>query len=374
MRIALDATPLDTSHHTRGIGVYVQGLLQGLLTLKTEHIWLLITHVPSRHANLPPSWQTVWLPRPALGRLTALATHQLLLPALLQRLQADLVHFPSLSAHISVTGLPWRVPNPFVVTVHDFTPLHIPALLHGKRVNHWWYARQQAWACRAARLICVSQATYKDAVHFLRIPPERCKVIHEGVDSRRFYPLDEPRPMPPFILFVGGDFPNKNRGNVIRAFAQLCRQTDLPHRLVLVGSDTLSHAELAMRYPGLDLARVRRVQHLPPEELARLFRQADLFVFPSRHEGFGLPVLEAMASGTPVVTSTVSSLPEVAGDAALLVDPDDIDGLCQAMERVLRDRALWAQLQAAGLARARQFTWERTAQLTLQVYEEAAQG
>jgi glycosyltransferase involved in cell wall biosynthesis len=199
-------------------------------------------------------------------------------------------------------------------------------------------------------------------------------VIHEGVDSRRFHPSDESRPTPPFILFVGGDFPNKNRGNVIRAFAQLCRQTDLPHRLVLVGSDTLSHTELAMRYPGLDLARVRRVEYLSPEELARLFRQADLLVFPSRHEGFGLPVLEAMASGTPVITSTVSSLPEVAGDAALLVDPDDVDGLCQAMERVLRDRALWAQLQAAGLARARQFTWERTAQLTLQVYEEAIQG
>lgn len=374
MRIVLDVTPLDTGHYTRGIGVYVQGLLQGLLTLKTEHTWLLITHAPSRHAGLPSSWRAVRLPRPALGRLTALATHQLLLPALLQRLQADLVHFPNLSAHVSVTGLPWRIPGPFVVTVHDFTPLHIPALLHGKRVNHWWYARQRAWARRAARLICVSQATREDAVRLLGISPERCPVIYEGVDPRRFHPSDEPRSIPPFILFVGGDLPNKNREGVIQAFAQLCRQTDLPHRLVLVGFDTRSDAELTMQYPSLDLSRVQRVQHLSSGELARLFRQADLFVFPSRHEGFGLPVLEAMASGTPVVTSTTSSLPEIAGDAALLVDPDDVSGLCRAMEHVLRDRGLWSQLQAAGLARAQQFTWERTAQLTLQVYEEAARG
>ncbi len=373
MRIALDVTPLDTDHRTRGIGVYVQGLLQGLQALETEHTWLLITHAPSRHASLPRSWRAIWLPRPALGRFTALATHQLLLPALLQRLQADLVHFPNLSAHLSVTGLPWRVPGPFVVTLHDFTPLHIPALLHGRRVNRWWYARQRAWARRAARLICVSQATRDDAVRLLEVPPERCPVIYEGVDVRRFHPSDEPRPTPPFILFVGGDLPNKNREAVLQAFVQLCRQTDLPHRLMLVGPDALSDAELATRYPGLDLSRVQRAQRLSLEELAQLFRQADLFVFPSRHEGFGLPVLEAMASGTPVVTSTASSLPEVAGDAALLVDPDDVSGLCQAMERTLRDGSLWLRLQTAGLARVRRFTWEKTAQLTLRVYEEAVQ-
>jgi glycosyltransferase involved in cell wall biosynthesis len=330
-----------------------------------------VTHDPVGLPTLPPSFTVRWLPRPPLGRFTAFVTHQILMPALLSRLQADLIHFPGLSAHFSVAGLPWRVPGPFVATVHDFTPLYVPALLHGKRINHWWYARQRAWARRAARLICVSQATRDDAVRFLSVPPARCPVVYEGADASRFHPCDEPRPAPPFILFVGGDFPNKNREAVLRAFARLCRETNLPHRLVLVGPDDRSDAELAMRYPDLTLSQVDRMPQLPLEDLAARFRQADLFVFPSRHEGFGLPVLEAMASGTPVITSTASSLPEVAGEAALLVDPDDVSGLFEAMRRLLSDRGLWSRLRAAGLARAGHFTWAEAVRRTVEVYEDA---
>ncbi|NOZ29660.1 MAG: glycosyltransferase family 4 protein [Chloroflexi bacterium] len=369
MRIVLDITPLDTGHRTRGVGTYMRGLLQGLQALNPPHEWILIAHTPSVQIARPMGARIIPLPRPRLGRLTALVTHQILMPIVLSRLDADLVHFPGISAHLSVTGVPWRVPLPFVVTVHDFTPLHMPELLHGRRVNHWWYARQRRWARRAERLICVSRATRDDAVRFLDVPATRCTVIYEGVDTRRFHPADAPRPDPPFILFVGGDFPNKNRDAALQAFARLTRETDLPHRLVLVGPNRRDDAELAARYPGLDLARVTRVPHLAPQELAARYRQADLFLFPSRHEGFGLPVLEAMASGTPVITSTAASLPEIAGDAAILVEPDDVEGLYEAMRRVLTDPELKRRLREAGLERAKRFTWTEAARQTVQVYE-----
>ncbi len=372
MRIALDVTPLDTGHRTRGVGTYVRGLLSGLKKLDTAHTWLLITHAPSRLAGLPAHFRPIRLPRPALGRLTAFATHQILMPLLLTRLQADLVHFPGLSAHFSVTGLPWRVPGPFAVTIHDFTPLHIPALMHGKRINAWWYAQQRALARQAAWLICVSQATLDDAIRLLRVPPARCVVIYEGVDTSLFHPGDGQKADPPFILFIGGDLPNKNQAAVLQAFARLCRETELPHRLVLVGQQAEGNIEHQISALRIEPARVKIILQLSIDELAARYREADLLVFPSRHEGFGLPVLEAMASGTPVITSTASSLPEVAGDAALLIDPDDTTGLYEAMRRVLTDRVLWAQLREAGLARAKQFTWEDTARRTVQVYEEIA--
>jgi glycosyltransferase involved in cell wall biosynthesis len=141
---------------------------------------------------------------------------------------------------------------------------------------------------------------------------------------------------------------------------------------VLVGRDDTPDDELARRAPGIDLRRVRRVQQVSQDELARLYREADLFLFPSTREGFGLPVLEAMASGAPVVTSTASSLPEVAGPAALLVDPYDSAALAAAMTQVLSDRMLHDRLRAAGLARAAEFTWQAAARQTLAVYGEAA--
>lgn len=373
MHIALDCTPLETGHRARGVGRYVRGLLAGLASLDLPYRWTLITHGAAEGQDGPRGARWVRLPRPRLGRLTALVTHQLLLPALLRRLQPDLVHFPCLSAHLSVTGVSAWAPAPFVVTVHDFTPLHMPALLHGQPLNHWWYTRQRVWARRAARLICVSRATCEEAVRVLGVPSARCAVVYEGVDRALFHPEPGPRSEPPTILFVGGDYPNKNRGAVVAAFARLCRVNALPHHLVLVGPDARTDAALAEEFPGLDLSRVQRLPSVEDAALAQLYRQADLFVFPSRDEGFGLPVLEAMASGTPVITSTVSSLPEVAGEAALLVDPDDVDGLAAAMERVLCDRSLWETLQQKGLRRAAQFTWQAAAERTARVYAEALQ-
>ncbi len=369
MHIILDVTALATGHRLRGVGTYVRGLLAGILTLETSHRWTLIAHEPDALGALPSHVRIVRLPYPRLGRLTALATHQILLPVLLARLKADLVHFPGLAAHLSVTGLPWHVPLPFIVTIHDFTPFHVPELLHGNRLNGWWYARQRQWAAQAQCVICVSQATRDDAIRFLRVSLDRCPVVPEGVDGARFHPGDGTRSTSPYILFVGGNFPNKNRDVMLRAFAGICRDDSLPHRLVLVGPDDRADASLSAQYPGLDLSRVERLPQVATDQLAALYRGADLFVFPSRHEGFGLPVLEAMASGIPVITSTASSLPEVAGDAARLLDPDDVSGLSREIQTILNDRGVWQRLRDAGLARAQHFTWQETARRTVRIYE-----
>lgn len=381
MRILVDATPLQTGHRERGVGTYTRELLRALLALDRDNEYLLLAHPDSAQpagplpdlAPLPANASLVLLPRPALGRLSGFASHQAALPAVLARQRVDLFHSPGFVAAFSVPGVPWRCPLPWVVTLHDFIPLHVPELFNGKAINRWWYSRQMRWARRASRLICVSQATCADALRFMHVEPERCAVVYEGVDRTVFFPETSAQPAsgPPYVLFVGGDYANKNRPAALAAFARLIESSTLPHHLVLVGRDLTPDAELARRYPGLDLRRVRRIEQVGQAELARLYRQADLFLFPSTCEGFGLPVLEAMASGAPVITSTRSSLPEVAGQAALLVDPHDIDALAAAIAQALADRALHGRLRAAGLARAAEFSWHAAAEQTLAIYRQA---
>jgi glycosyltransferase involved in cell wall biosynthesis len=380
MRILIDATPLQTGHRARGVGTYTRELLRALLALDRENEYRLLVHPDTTQpagtlpalGPLPPNANLVILPRPRLGRLTGFASHQAALPVLLARQQADLFHSPGFMAHLSVPGVPWRCPLPLVVTLHDFIPLHVPALFNGKAVNRWWYSQQMRLARRARRLICVSQATRDDALRYLGVDQERCTVIYEGVDRAVFYPRVRQLPPtdPPYILFVGGDYANKNRPAALAAFVRLAQEIALPHHLVMVGRDATTEDDLVRRTPGLDLSRLRRIEQVDQAELARLYRQADLFLFPSTCEGFGLPVLEAMASGVPVVTSTASSLPEVAGQAALLVDPQDVAGLAAAMIQALADRALHSRLRDAGLARAAQFTWQAAAEQTLAVYRQ----
>lgn len=385
MRILFDATPLQTGHRARGVGTYTRELLRALFALDQRNEYRLLAYTePAGQAGssallaaalgpLPNNVEIVPLPRPRLGRFSGFASHQLLLPAVLARQPGDLFHSPGFVAAFSVPGVPWQTTPRLVVTLHDFIPLRVPALFNDKALNRWWYARQMQIARRAARLICVSEATRQDALQFMHADPARCVVVYEGVDRAVFYPATQAAAEPPFILFVGGAYANKNRPAALAAFAEFCRAVPTAtHRLVLVGQDTTTDDDLLRQHPALDLSRVQRLAHVTQHELARLYRGADLFLFPSTCEGFGLPVLEAMASGTPVITSTVSSLPEVAGDAALLVDPSDVNQLAAAMARVLMDRALHVQLCAAGLARAAQFTWQRMAAATLAVYEAVA--
>ena len=264
-----------------------------------------------------------------------------------------------------------------VVSIHDLTLILFPEWHPAKRLRHM-RGGLRASAEAADRIIAVSRATKDDIVKHLGVDPERVAIVPEGVESSC-------RPLPraeveatlaplglaygAYLLFLGTLEPRKNIGRLLDAVMQAGADVG---PLVLAGADGWGNDELRPRIAELARqGRVRALGYVPETLRPVLLGGARSFVFPSLYEGFGLPPLEAMACGTPVVTSDVSSLPEVVGDAALLVDPLDVDGLAGAIRRLWDDEALRRDLRARGLARAREFSWERTARLTLEVYAAA---
>jgi glycosyltransferase involved in cell wall biosynthesis len=265
-----------------------------------------------------------------------------------------------------------------VVTVHDLALLRYPHL--GTAALSRFIRQMTRSVTEAKRVIAVSDATRRDIIDLLGTPAEKIRVIHNGYDQRfRPLPHTEARARvgeryglsEPYILHVGTLEPRKNLETLISAYARLRRERYIPHGLVLVGDRGWKYDPIFQLVDQLGLRNaVRFTGAVPADDLPALYNAADLFVYPSLYEGFGLPPLEAMACGTPVVTSNVSSLPEVVGDAALLVDPHDEGALAEAMARVLSDVELRRHMRERGLERARHFSWERCARETLAVYEE----
>jgi glycosyltransferase involved in cell wall biosynthesis len=271
-----------------------------------------------------------------------------------------------------------RTMLPTVLTIHDLSPLLFPE--HHTRF-HRLYSRYAlpGMARRAQVIITDSAATQSDVISRLHIASDRTRVIHLGLDHKRFYPRDPAQAQmsiqqalgirPPYLLAIGTLEPRKNLLALLRAYAQL--EPDSP-MLVLAGKQGWGNTPLTETAQQLGIQdRVSFTGFVPDALLPDLYAGAHLFVYPSLYEGFGLPVLEALGCGTPVITSKLSSLPEVAGDAALLVDPYDIDDLAQQMRNMLFNSDLRAHLRSAGPKQAAQFTWQRTAQQTLAVYRDA---
>ena len=285
--------------------------------------------------------------------------------------RCDLVHATDLVSPCA------RVP--VVVTLHDLSFLKHPELhtrLNGANLR--WIAPRVLR--HAARVITDSEATARDAAELLRVPAERLRAVHPGCDLERFRPAREPGDdavlerlglRRPFVLFVGTREPRKNLVSLIEAFAVLAKQ-GAPHRLVLAGAPGWKNqaAERTLAESSI-AARVDQPGRIAEADLPALYRGADVFVYPSLEEGFGLPPLEAMACGTPVVTSNVSSLPEVAGDAALTVAPRDIAALARAMLAATGNTEMRERLKREGPIRAARFSWANTARATAQVYDEA---
>ena len=307
------------------------------------------------------------VPVNARNRVQWVFGEQALLPRMAARAGVDLVH--SLASTAPLWGRFRRV-----VTVHDliyarFPEAHSGIRDKGMKVLVPWGAR------RADRVIADSQSTRSDLIELLGVRPERIDVVPLGLgavrctsplaerDVRVRFDLGERR----VLLGLSAKRPHKNLLALIGALAQIPRQ-ERPV-LVLPGYPTAHEAELRARARALGIdGDVRFPAWVSSEELEGLWTIAEAFVFPSLYEGFGLPVLEAMARGVPVACSNASSLPEVAGDAALLFDPRDEHAIAGALRRLLEDPALREQLRARGLARAQQFSWERTARLTLDSY------
>jgi glycosyltransferase involved in cell wall biosynthesis len=304
-------------------------------------------------------------------RLPGLLTvGQAQIAAAARQLRLDVVHDPTGAMPLSLTGAAR------VATIHDAIPYVYPQT--SARLDRLIYHLWLPLAVRAAdAVITVSQQSREDILDHLPLSPARVAAIPEAAD-RRFRPLPPSEFAPilrelgiawPYILYVGALEPRKNLPRLLAAYARL-RHWSERWRLVIVGARRANSAPIFEAVQRLALEPyVHFTGFVTDDHLPALYAGADLFAFPSLYEGFGLPVLEAMACGAPVVTSNSSSLPEVAGDAAILVDPADVEQIAQAMWLVLSQPALADALRRRGLARAAQFTWERTARETIAVYE-----
>jgi len=307
--------------------------------------------LPRGIRGLYPSWNLVG--RPAL-------------PAALAGL--DTLHAPS-----PVAIPPAHRGQRLVVTVHDLAFRFYPSLFPPAWRTLFRTGLRRA-ARRADAIVAVSRATARDLARYARVDPARIHVIPLAASlpaAADPEPALERMKVPrPYLLFVGTLEPRKNLVRLVRAYRRAAVR--LPHSLVLVGpvgwrSQRL-HRELAVRGPG----RVLLTGRVPAEDLDALYRGADAFCYPSLYEGFGLPVLEAMARGVPSIVADAASLPEVTGDAALRVEPRSVRGLAEAIERVLTDRDEAARLSEAGRERASLFSWAQTARMTIRVYEGAS--
>ena len=279
----------------------------------------------------------------------------------------DILHFPYDSSVLWKRGK-------FIVTIHDIKPLLFPELRNTRNMNHLIQRLLvPEWECQADQIVTISQSSKNDLIQRLNIPQDRISVIPQGVDIKRFRPLSMNRQREendrPFLLTVCGNDPSKNPEAYLQAFVRLPRSIRDMHDLVLAG-DLENRRDLRQMVKELDLeSQAKFLGIVSDDQLVDLYRRAAVFVFPSKYEGFGLPVLEAMASGCPVLCSNTSSLPEVAGESGLLFDPENWSELAALMERVLSDHSLREQMKKSGIERAEQFSWERTARETVKVYE-----
>jgi glycosyltransferase involved in cell wall biosynthesis len=351
MRIGIDARNDGT-----GVGRYTFSLVRELASLDGDNEYTLFLSA-QRYASYRapgPNFRTVEADIPWFG-----VREQAQLPRLIARARLDLVHFP----HLTV---PLLARTPFVVTVHDLNYLD-PAATDRPAVLRAGYRLELLKARRARRLIAVSEHTRSEVLRRLRVEPDPVAVTYEAADA----PTVEPDPAAlerhgidaPFFLYVGSAYPYKNLARLIDAFAEL----DGAYRLVLAGDQEDFGAALRDRATE----RVVFTGPVSEPELAALYAGAFAYVFVSLSEGFGLPGLEAMAAGVPVVAARAGSLPEVYGDAAQYCDPRDVHSIASALREIAGDEELRRRLVARGRERAAEFSWSRTADQTLAVYREA---
>ena len=327
---------------------------------------------PGRQATLTVR-ATRW---PTERPLVRILWEQVAQPWALRQARVDLLHALAFVAPL------WS-PCPTVVTVHDLSFLRFPERFRpANRLYLTWMTRLSAR--RARRIIAVSHYTRTEVVRLLGFPEERVDVVVHGVDHTRFHPYPpaqvaafrQARGLPDrFILFVGTLEPRKNLPTLLRAFARLREQhPEEEVTLVIAGGKGWYYDPLFAQVRALGLSdRVRFPGFVPDAELPLWYSAATFFVYPSLYEGFGMPLLEAMACGTPVIAARSSALPEVVGEAGLLVPPDDAEGLARAMAWLLKDEALRLHLRERGRAQAARFTWAQTASQTVVVYRRALQ-
>jgi len=359
VRIALDASCVARPQPT-GVAAYAKNLIRSLAALDKENAY----YVGYRLSRIKYRERFLRLSQP---NFKMRLFHDL--PGLRLRRSLDIFH------GLDVRIPSWKGPQR-VATFHDIGLLLYPEFgtaRHRDKILR----RAERVSREADWILAVSRHTSRDIQRYLEVPERRIRVIHEGVEEG-FFPrapemcVEALRPYglsDPYVLFLGGLSYRKNVSRMLEAFFSLCTRTSSRIQFVIGGELGHGASEILAQINRSSLRdRVRWIGYVPPEVLPCLYSRSLAFAFVTLYEGFGLPVLEAMACGTPVVASTSGSLPEVAGDAALLVDPQDARQIEEAFLRLLEDVGFRESLREKGIERAKHFTWQRAAQETLAYY------
>jgi len=374
VRIAIDVRRIRDF----GVGTYTRNLLQALAEAKAPHRYFLICPPEDKplFADLPENFETVEYRRRDHDRLDHVA-----LPQLIRNLNVNITHIP-------FHRVPLMLPKPYAVTVHDLASVFFDdasGWLHAARVF-----RLRRGLERAGRIIAVSGATQRDVSNLVPGAAARTRLIYNAPDPQflqrrgtvdasareRHRILERYQIQYPFLLYAGSIRPQKNIPRLIEAFA-VARNGLEKHkgyrdlRLIIIGDEISRHPDVRR---AVILSRVehcvRFLGFIPFDTLRVFLELATAFVFPSLYEGFGLPPLEAMASGTPVIASAVSSLPEVVGGAAMLVNPENVFDIARGISEVLLNDVLRQELIVKGRRQAAKFSWSRTADGVLKLYDE----
>lgn len=384
LHVTLDAGP--AVHQSAGLARYAERLAAQLLANHTDEVELTLFYNAHSAHTLPLSLhnaptrtvrqnQLTW-------RLSSLASQLLRLPLYDRAISSPSRQSPNrpILYHATEHLLPY-LHCPTVLTVHDLIFERIPEH-HTLRNQLFLRLAMPRFVKAADAIIAVSWQTKRDLIQLYNAPADKIHVIYEGIDAR-FQPAAPAEvarvkalhsPQRPYLLMVGTLEPRKNHATAIRALARL-KQQGVPHQLLIVGGLGWMFEPV---HKLLDELRMNDDVHfagyVPNEDLAALYSGADAVLLPSLYEGFGFTVLEAMACGAPVICSNVSSLPEVAGKAALMTPPEDEEALAAAIQRILTEPGLADSLRQKGAARAALFRWERCAQETVAVYQAVAGG
>jgi len=365
-RVGIDGTYLLYRQRS-GVETYTLNLVRALLALSDRPEMYLYAAGRERPADAQPLFAAADRARVSPSPRLWL---RLRMPLAMWRERVEVAHFPG-------TLLPAWLPCPAVTTFYDLAALHYPELYDPVELAHYDRLIPSA-ARRSAAVIAISECTKEDLIERMGVPEGKVHVTPLGV-AAQFVPVPGAKETvqeryglrAPYVLAcVGSGHPRKNLKGVVQAFTEL-RRADLD--LAIVGAAERDAGALAAIDGSPMREHIVRLGHVPEEALPAIYTAAEVFCFPSLYEGFGLPVLEAMACGTPVVCSDTSSLPEVGGEAAVYVNPAEPEALTAALSELLGDEARRRDLGARGVARAREFTWERTADLTLNAYR-AAEG
>jgi len=362
-----------------GVGTYIRNVVRTLGRLDHENEYLLIGSPAKVEeiGSLPPNFHAV----PLVAPENTLQGYREFRGAL-QRLTCDLVHIPNLFS------IPRMLPCPYVMTVHDMLEHMSRSRRRGNFLRSLHFQMTKRVLAGAARIFAVSNFTRNEIEKLFEVPPGHVDVVYNAIDERflhghasaadrdliaRRYQVTYP-----FLLYAGRISPHKNVVRMIEAFSalktELERDAAYPDlKLIIIGDDLSGNPDLRRTVVRSGVQHdVRFLGFVPIEVLRIFYDEAKVFVFPSLYEGFGLPPLEAMAHGTPVVTSNVSSLPEVVGNAAVLVNPENVFEIMRALHRVLMDKALRERMKERGYLQAAKFSWDTSVRRILDAYRQVA--